>query len=142
MNDHSTRGRWILGLAAIILVVASLLQWWQTGGNEVTQLSNVGISDGRGFIIFLAAIATLLLLTLPYAAEHPVAVDHPLVYLSLMLVMIAAFVWATFGLILEKGTNLFPFPPQRGIGYWLTALGLIIFARGVLYLAEAYRRGP
>jgi hypothetical protein len=138
----SNRGRWIIGIAAIMLVVACLLQWWQIGGEagDLPQRSDAGIADGRGFIIFMAAIATLLLLSLPYAATRPIAIDHPIMYLALLLVMLVAFIWRTVGLIVEQSVNLLPFPPQHGLGYWLAALGLAVFARGVFEMSEAHRR--
>jgi integral membrane sensor domain MASE1 len=141
-SNPSNRGRWLVAAAAVILIVACLMQWWQIGGEagHLSQRNDVGLSDGRGFLIFLLSITTLLLLTLPYATDRPVAIDHPVVYLVLLLVMFGAFIWRTVGLILEQDVNLLPFPPQRGPGYWLAALGLAVFARGVFELFDQRRR--
>ena len=39
------------------------------------------------------AVASLLLVTLPFASEKPVAIDHPLSYLGLFAVLLAGYVW-------------------------------------------------
>jgi hypothetical protein len=138
----SSRGRWIVAAGAVVLIVACLLQWWQIGGEpgQLSQRGDIGLSDGRGFLIFLAAIATLLLVSLPYAAERPIPIDQPIVYLSLLVIMAGAFAWRTLGLIIEQSVSILPFPPQRGPGYWLAIVGLLIFARGVFELFEAHRK--
>jgi hypothetical protein len=138
----SARGRWIVAAGAGLLVLACLLKWWQIGGEAggLSARSDIGLSDGRGFLIFLAAVATLLLVTLPYAAATPVAIDHPIVYLSLFLVMLGAYAWRTIGLIVEQSVSILPIPPQNGPGYWLAGIGLVIYARGVFELFELHRR--
>lgn len=141
-NNPASRGRWIVAASAAILILACLMQWWQIGGEpgQLSQQSAIGLSDGRVFLIFLMAIATLLLIALPFAAEMPVAIDHPIVYLALFVVTFGAYVWRTIGLIVEQSINLLPFPPQRGLGFWLAGVGLLVFARGTFELFEARRR--
>ncbi|MGD0861374.1 MAG: hypothetical protein ABSA21_01260 [Candidatus Limnocylindrales bacterium] len=140
------RGRWIVTVGAMILVVACMLQWWQLGGGpgELAARSDIGVTDGWGFLLFLAAVATLLLITLPYAAESPIAIDKPISYLVLLCVALAAYVLRIVamlqaGLLLYTGQTP-PIQPLRGPGFWLAALGLIVFARGVFELWEARRR--
>jgi len=92
-------------------VGATFLQWWQIGGGpgELPQRSGVGISDGRVLLIFLAAVASLLLVTLPFASERPIAIDHPLSYLILVVVMLIGYVLRLVDLF---GHSLLPWPPQ------------------------------
>jgi hypothetical protein len=134
-----SRGRWLVALGAIIVIGACLLQWWQIGGGpgELTRRSDIGISDGPVFAMFLAAIASLLLLTLPYASERPVAIDHPLAYLLLLLAVLAGFIWRTFTLFRD---GLVPIPPLRGPGFWIAIIGIAALARGVFEVFED-RRG-
>jgi hypothetical protein len=115
------------------------LQWWQIGGGpgELPQRSGVGISDGRVLLIFLAAVASLLLVTLPFASERPIAIDHPLAYLILIVVMLIGYVLRLADL---AGHSLLPWPPQRGIGVWLIAAGFVLFARGAFEVFEERRR--
>ncbi len=139
-------GRWIVTVGAMVIVVSCLLQWWQLGGGpgELPAQSDVGISDGRGFLLFLAAVTTLLLITLPYAAEAPIAIDRPITFVLLLAVAIVAYGLRVVSM-LEEGLLLYtgqtpPIQPLRGLGFWFAAVGLIIFARGVFEFWDARRR--
>jgi hypothetical protein len=141
MNRNATsRGRWLVAFGAIIIIGACLLQWWQIGGGvgELPRRSDVGISDGPVFLgMFLGAVALLLLITLPYASEKPVAIDHPLAYLLLLIVVLVGFVWRVVTLFQD---GLIPLPPLRGPGFWIAIVGIAALARGVFEVFED-RRG-
>ena len=64
MNSSTTgRGRLVVATGAIILIASCFLQWWQMGGGPgLPELKDIGISDGRVLLIFLAATASLFLL--------------------------------------------------------------------------------
>jgi hypothetical protein len=138
-HTQPSRGRWILAIGAIVVAGSTILQWWQIGGGtgELSQLSGQGISDLPVFVMFLVSIASLLLVTLPFASEKPIAIDHPIVYLSLLG---AALVGYISKVITMTQANLLPFPPQRGLGFWLAAVGLVLFARGVFEMHEERQR--
>ncbi len=138
-HTQPSRGRWILAIGAIVMAGSSILQWWQIGGGtgELAQLSGQGISDGRVFLMFLAAIAALLLVTLPFASERPLGIDHPLVYLALFSIALAGYLLRVISM---AQASLVPFPPQRGLGFWLAAIGLVLFARGVFEMHEERQR--
>lgn len=133
------RGRWIVAIGAIILVGSSLLPWWSVGGDDtgLSQVSGIGISDGPVFLMFLVAVACLLLVTLPFASEKPIPIDHPVVYLGLLALAVFAYVWRV-ALLAQR--LLVPWPPTRGWGFWLAAVGLILLARGVFEVFEERRR--
>jgi hypothetical protein len=135
----ATRGRWVVAIGAIVIVGSSLLPWWQIGGGvgELSTQSGVGISDGRTFLMFLVAVVCLLLVTLPFASEKPIPIDHPVVYLGLLALAIFAYVWRV---ILLYQLLLVPWPPTRGWGFWLAAVGLVLLARGVFEVFEERRR--
>ena len=140
------RGRWVVTVGALVIIASSFVQWRQLGGGpgELPAQGDVGISNGFGFVLFLAAVATLLLIALPYAAEAPIAIDRPISYLLLLGVAFVAYALRTVAmlqdnLILYVGQTP-PIQPLRGPGYWVAAAGLIVFARGVFELWEARRR--
>jgi hypothetical protein len=144
-NNPVQRGRWVVTLGAVILVVASFIPWWRLGGGtgELPARSDIGIS-GVGIVVFLAAVATLFLVVLPYAAEGPVAIDKPISYLALLVVAFGAFCVHVVGM-LQEGLILYtgqtpPIQPLRGPGLWIAVLGLVVFARGVFELWEARSR--
>ena len=146
MKDTLQHGRWIISVGAVMLVISSFLQWWLLGGGagELPAQSGMGIEDGAGFLLFLAALATLLLIALPYAAEGPMAIDQPITYVVLLAVAVTAYCARTFtmyqgGLLFYTGQTP-PVQPLRGPGYWLAAIALIVFARGVFELWEARKR--
>ena len=135
------RGRWILAIGAVLVVGSCFLQWWQIGGDagQLTRQAATGFSSTTGtvFPMFLAAIATLLLLTLPFASDKPVAIDHPLSYLALLGAGVVCYVLSAVALAQQ---GLVPFPPQLGLGFWVAAIGLLVMARGVFEFYEEYRR--
>jgi hypothetical protein len=151
MSNTLQHGRWIVSVGAVMLVVSSFLQWWVLGGGagELPAQSGIGI-DGvgtenwAGLVLFLAALATLLLIALPYAAEGPMAIDQPIAYVILLALACFGFFVRSFtmyqgGLLFYTGQTP-PVQPLRGPGYWLAGVALLIFARGVFELWEARKR--
>ncbi len=126
----ATSGRGIVAGGAAVLVVSTLMQWWQAGGGpgELPLRSDVGISDGRVFLLFLAAAACLLLVTLSPAAGHHVAIDHPRTYMALLGVAVVGDLLRVLDLAQRQ---LVPSPPTHGVGFWLALAGLVVLAIGV-----------
>jgi len=139
MPSSAARGRWIVAIGTIVLVGSSLLQWWQVGGGpgELSVRSDIGISDGRVFLMFLAAIACLLLVTLPFASKKPVSIDHPVTYLGLFGVAVLGYALRVADLAQQR---LVPWPPMLGVGFWLAAVGLALLGRGVFEVFKERRR--
>jgi hypothetical protein len=138
-QNPASRGRWIVTIGAILVVGSCFLQWWQIGGDagQLTKTTGSGFSSttGGAFPMFLAAVATLLLITLPFASEKPIAIDHPLSYL-LLLAIIGVGYGLCVAVLAQKG--LVPF--QVGPGFWLAAVGILVMARGLFELFEERRR--
>jgi hypothetical protein len=137
-SSSPSRGRWILAIGAVIMAGSCFLQWWQIGGNgpnELSQVSGTGFNQMTGsvYLMFLAAVASLFLVTLPFASEKPVGIDHPLSYLVLLGIALAGYLWAVVSLARQ---SLVPFPPQQGFGFWVAIAGLVIFARGIFEMHE------
>jgi hypothetical protein len=145
MGNPVQRGRWIVTVGALITGASVFLQWWRLGGgpHELSATTGIGI-EGSGFLLFLAMVATMGLVTLRYASDAPLTIDHPLSYLALLVAGIAAYVWRMVdlyqqGLLLYSGQTP-PLQPLRGPGMWIAAVGLVVLARGVFELWEARRQ--
>lgn len=136
------RARWMVAIAAVVLGVAVLLQWWQVGGGpgELPAVSGNGFggpAGGAGLAVFLVAVATLMLLALPYASETPVPIDRPVSYLLLLLVGLVGYAYRAVDLF---QSSLLPVDSlTQGPGFWLAGIALLVLARGVFELHEARR---
>jgi hypothetical protein len=139
MNSSTAgRGRLVVAVGAIVLIAACFLQWWEMGGGQgLPELKDIGISDGRVLLIFIAATASLFLLTLPLASESAVAIDHPLSFVVLLVAAAAGFLLRLLSFVQQPVA--FPFPPLKGPGFWIAAVGLLIFARGVFEVVDSRR---
>jgi hypothetical protein len=119
-------GRRLAGVAAVVILAACFLPWWQTSGELGIQLGGNAF-DGAGVIVFFDSLAVLALLALPYAAgDVPVSLDR-----SLSFVILAVLGWVAWAIRLVDlaSANLEAIFPQRAYGLWLAALGLLILSR-------------
>ncbi len=142
-HTSATRGHWLIAIGAIVIVGSTFLQWWQIGGGvgELGARTGTGMDrvfEGRVFLMmFLPGVASLFLVTLPFASEKPIGIDHPLSYLGLFAVITTGYVWTMVTMVQR---TLVPWPPQRGLGFWFAAVGLVFFVRGVFEVFEERRR--
>ncbi len=127
-----SRTRLLAAIGALLMLGGCFLPWWTRGGGDgqLTTLSGTGF-EGLGIVVFAAAIATLALVTLPYATERPVALDRWSSY-----ALIAGAGWLAFAYrIVELGSvNAFAFSEPADIirnipGLWLSGIGLAVLAR-------------
>ncbi|MGZ8437737.1 MAG: hypothetical protein ACXWXR_04260 [Candidatus Limnocylindrales bacterium] len=138
------RGRTLATLAGILIVLGCVLQWWQVGGTPgIPQHAENGF-PGSGIVIFLAAIATLALVALPYAAgDRPVSLDRWLSFAFLAAAGWIGFAWKIINLALI-GAFQFAEPADvltHGPGIWVAGLGLLVLSRAVIEMAaEPARR--
>ena len=130
-------GRRLAGLAAIVIVVACFLPWWQSSADfGLTPLSNNAF-DGAGVLVFFAALAIIALLALPYAAgDVPIGIDRPLSFIFVAVVAWLAMVVHVLGIATR---DLEAILPQRAYGLWLAVLGLIALSRAVYHIARERR---
>src|SRR5262245_5526850 len=120
------RSRLLAAIGALIALVGCFLPWWTRGGdNGLPVLSGTGF-DSLGILVFAASIATLALVTLPYASERPVPADRWSSY-----AIIAGVGWLGFAyrLVDLAGTHAFAFDEPADVitripGLWLPAMGL------------------
>ena len=79
-------GRWIAAASAVVILIGCVLPWYTAGG-QVGGLPPVtgNAFEASGILVFLVALATLALVTLPYAAgDRPVGMDRWPPYLILL----------------------------------------------------------
>jgi hypothetical protein len=129
------RGRWVAAVSAILIVVGCVLPWFRAGGGEgIPPLVGNGFS-GPGILAFLAALATLALVALPYAmGDRPVAVDRWWVYALLAGIAALGVLLRTVTIALDSG-GFGTMLPDRAPGIWLAAAGVV----GLFFaLAEIY----
>ena len=121
-------GRRLAALGAVVILVGCLLPWYVLGGDGGLPELVYRAFDGTGMLTFLAALATLALVTLPYAAgERPIGIDHPISFALLALIaLVGVVLWIPNVHALDAPDGLFP---NRAYGYWISTVGSIILAR-------------
>src|SRR4029079_4806869 len=55
-------------LSAIVLIVASLLPCWTSGGRDALPATSGNAFEGTGILVFIVALGVIAIVTLPYAA--------------------------------------------------------------------------
>jgi hypothetical protein len=138
------RGRTLAIVAGILLVIACVLQWWQVGGTPGIPRQAENGFPGSGIVVFLAGIAALALVALPYAAgDRPVSLDRWLSFAILAGAGWIGFAWKLVNLTVA-GAFQFTDPTDvvtHGPGIWVAGLGLIVLTRAVIEMAaEPARR--
>lgn len=135
------RARRLAAIGALVTLVGCFLPWWSRGGGiGLPELSGTAF-EGMGIVVFAAAIATLALVTLPYASERPVSADRWTSY-----ALITAIAWVGFAYrIVELGSlRAFSFPQPADIvlsmpGLWLVGIGLLILTRAAYEMRQEPR---
>lgn len=127
------RGRALAALAAVVILVASFLPWWQVGGGDSLPAMSENAFVGSGIVVFLVALATIALVTLPYATDRPVGIDRTLSYVFLVAIGWIALLIRAVGL---ATVNVPAILPDRAAGLWLAALGLVILSRAAYEISR------
>jgi hypothetical protein len=126
-----SRSRWLAVVGAVVMLAGCLLPWYTFVGDAGSYA--FAAFRGSGMLNFIAALATLALVTLPYAAgDRPVALDRWPSYAILAgvaLLGIALWPW-------DFRDELSGFLPERAPGFWLTAIGALILARAAFDIAR------
>jgi hypothetical protein len=129
------RGRLILVGGALVTIIGCVPAWWTVGGTVAfpeAQAGNAFTFPGSGIAVFLAAIALLIVVVLPYARRDGEAgIDRPLSYGLLLVVALLALAYEVLRINGFDGLGL----PDRAPGLWLTGAGLLIVAVGLFDIA-------
>jgi hypothetical protein len=125
-------------VAGVLLVVGSVLPWYQVGGEGGLPVIVYRAFDGSGFMSFLAGLATLALIALPYAmGDRPTPIDRGVSFAILAVVAILGVVlW-----IPNVAADVSGMLPTRSYGFWMTAVGAVLLARAAfeIYLSPDRR---
>jgi hypothetical protein len=106
---------------------------WQTAGGIVLPVSSDWGFAGAGVVMFLAAVAMLAIIVLPYTTESGrVAIDRPIVYLGLVAVGVGSLGAAIIDLV--GGEEQYSLTPLDAPGLWLAIVGMALATWGVLEL--------
>jgi hypothetical protein len=132
------RSRLLAAAGAIVALVGCVLPWWTVGGADGLPVRSGNAFASYGILVFAASIATLALVTLPYASLRPVSVDRWPSY-----ALIAAIGWVGLAarvvdLVLSRAFS-FSAPSEAFThvpGLWVAVVGLAMLARAVF---EMYR---
>jgi hypothetical protein len=126
-----SRGRMLAILAALVMLGGCLLPWYTFVGDLPVQ--PFGAFDGSGILVFVAALATLGLVALPYAAgERPLGVDRAIAYALLAGVALIGLVVWPFQ-FLDELTGLLP---DRAAGFWISLVGALTLGRAAFVIAR------
>ena len=126
-------GRRLAVVGSVLVIVGCLLPWYVLGGDGGLPQQTYTAFDGSGIVAFIAALATLALVVLPYAAgPRPVAVDRGLTYGILAIAALAGVaLWLPN--VLEAPEGLLP---DRAYGWWIAAVGAVLMARGAFEVSQ------
>jgi hypothetical protein len=133
-------GRRLAAIGAIVLVVGCLLPWYTAGGGEGELPGQVfrSWSNLAGVIAFLAALATLALVVLPYAmGPRPSGLDRALAFGILAVAALAGvLLWLLVAGALVAPQGLLP---DRAYGFWIALVGAIVMCRAAFDIGRETR---
>lgn len=135
------RSRLLAAIGALVVLAGCFLPWWTVGGADGIPPIGGNAFDSTGILVFAAAIATLALVTLPYASERPVQADRWSSY-----AIIAGLGWLGFAyrVIDLAASRAFQFAEPAEVitripGLWLAGIGLVILARATYEMLQEPR---
>lgn len=135
------RSRRLVAIGALVTVVGCFLPWWtRIAAEGLPPLSGTAF-ESMGILVFGAAIATLALVTLPYASERPVSADR---WSSYALIGAVGWFGLAYRVIELAGERAFSFAEPADVvtripGLWLSTIGLLIMARATYEMLQEPR---
>jgi hypothetical protein len=135
------RSRRLIAIGALVALVGCFLPWWTRGGVEGLPAYAGTAFESMGILVFAAAIATLALVTLPFASERPVPADR---WPSYALIGAVGWIGFAYRVIELAGERAFSFAEPADIvtripGLWLAGIGLLIMARATYEMLQEPR---
>jgi hypothetical protein len=135
------RSRFLAAIGALVMLAGCFLPWWTFGGTDGLPAFSGNAFDSLGILVFAAAIATLALVTLPYASERPVPADRWSTYAIIAGVGWLGFAYRVIDLFIQRAFQ-FREPAEvvtRIPGLWLAGIGLVILARATYDMLQEPR---
>jgi hypothetical protein len=132
------RSRRLAAIGALAALAGCFLPWWTKGGSIGLPVLSGTAFESTGIVVFAAAIATLALLTLPYASERPVSADRWTTYALITGAGWLGFAYRVFDLASSKAFS-FAEPADIVIGIpglWLAGIGLAIMSRATYEMLQ------
>jgi hypothetical protein len=121
------RGRLLVVIGAVATLAGMYPSWWTLPRTGRDALSGNGL-EGAGIIIFLAVLALIAVVVLPYATrDGDSALDRPASYVLLALMAVGAFLFRIFEISRFTSLGL----PTEAPGLWLSGFGLILVVWGI-----------
>jgi len=125
------RDRLVAALGALVVLAGCVLPWWAIGGAEGLPALSGNAFAGMGIVVFVVALATIALVTLPYATERPVTADRWPAYTILAVLGWAALIVRIVDLASLRAFA-FRAPADvvaNGPGLWVVGIGLAMLSR-------------
>jgi len=117
------------------ILVGCLLPWYAVGGSGGLPTYARTAFSGGGLLVFLAAIGTLALVTLPYAAgDRPVRWAER--WTSFLILTALAGLGIVLWLVEFMGRDLAGLRPDHAPGLWIALVGVIGLSRGTFEIYQ------
>lgn len=128
-----SRGRRLAAISAFVMLVACVLPWYRFVGDAGDRAYTA--FDGSGIVVFVVALATLALVTLPYAAgDRPVGIDRWVAFALLAgAALVGLAMWPAEFVLLGELRGL---APDRAPGLWLALVGALALSRAAFDIAR------
>jgi hypothetical protein len=142
-EQTSRRPRALVVLGSLAMIASGFLPWWQAGGDsvngvELPEASGIGL-EGPGIVIYVVAIASLVLLDIGYIrGRWGFILDTGVVYLALGLVAAGALGYRAWEL---WSVGYLPLP-DRSPGLAAAAIGIAFLLYGAGLALTTPRRSP
>ena len=135
------RSRLLAAIGALVVLAGCFLPWWTVGGVDGLPVRTGNAFDSLGILAFAAAIATLALVTLPYASERPVGADR---WSSYAIIAAGGWLGFTYRVIELSTQHYLQFNQPADVltripGLWLAGIGLVILARATYEMLQEPR---
>jgi hypothetical protein len=125
------RGRTLIALGAILVIVSMPLAWLRVGGVVLSAETADGF-QGSGVLTFVACLVMLALIVLPYASRsRRSALDRVLAYLLCWIAATAGLVGQVVRILGTEGSSI---SPADAPGLWLAVGGMALITWGLLEL--------
>jgi hypothetical protein len=125
------RGRSLIAIGAVVTIASMPLAWLKVGGVVLSAETASGF-EGAGILVFVACVAMLALIVLPYTTRHRrAALDRPIAYVACWFVALGGMVSTVARLLGTEGSRL---APSEAPGLWLAVVGMAIATWGLLEL--------
>lgn len=132
------RSRLLAAIGALVVVAGCFLPWWTRVAPEGLPALSGTAFEGMGIVVFAAAIATLALVTLPYASERPIRADR---WPSYALLAVVAWLALAYRVVDLASIRAFSFNEPADFitsipGLWLAVIGLAMLTRAAYEMLQ------